>query len=235
MSGFGLQLEEQSLDNMLRDLGFGDGTPANRLVALQKAAEQYEQYLNGGVFVNLARGGLVRLLLVQVQQLKVGLLSALDTIDVLLKGNQIHFQLLAAIPAVIFATYGTRFVLRFIYSIRSKDFRPITAAHSKMAGYLSHMERVILLNEPDEKMDDKQQKHHHLSPATLGEVSLYMYRYLSLLEYSSTLLPAASTEQIHLSLQELLGTTLRNDGSNDLTLRWLDRIKGQHHELLKHV
>jgi hypothetical protein len=105
-----------------------------------------------------------------------------------------------------------------------------------MAGYLSHMERVILLNEPDEKMDDKQQQqHHHLSPATLGEVSLYMYRYLSLLEYSSTLLPAASTEQIHLSLQELLGTTLRDDGSNDLTLRWLDRIKGQHQELLKHV
>ena len=85
MSGFGLRLEERSLDHMLRDLGYGDGTAASRAAALEQAASQYEQDLNKGLFMNFANGRLVRLLLVQVQQLKVGLLQALDTIDVLIK------------------------------------------------------------------------------------------------------------------------------------------------------
>jgi nuclear-control-of-ATPase protein 2 len=243
MSGFGLKLEESSLDHMLRDLGYGDGTAAGRLSGLQKAAEQYEHDLKTGVFVNLARGRMVKLLLVQVQQLKVGVLSALDTIDVLLKGNQIHFQFLAAIPAVIIATFGTRFFLRFLYSIRSKDLRPVTVAHANMASYLSHVERLILLAEPvaaiETSSSSSSQKaasaRHRLPHATLGEVSLYMYRYLTLLEFSSPLFPASATEQIHMSLQGLLGTTLRQDGSAELTLRWLDRIQGQHRELLKHT
>lgn len=85
MTGFGLQLEERSLDHMLRDLGYGDGTPESRASALERAATQYELDLNQGLFMNFASGRLVRLLLVQVQQLKVGLLQALDTIDVLIK------------------------------------------------------------------------------------------------------------------------------------------------------
>ena len=85
MSGFGLQLEERSLDHMLRDLGYGDGTAASRAAALERAATQYEKDLNQGLYMNVASGRLVRLLLVQVQQLKVGLLQALDTIDVLIK------------------------------------------------------------------------------------------------------------------------------------------------------
>ena len=239
MSGFGLQLEEQSLDHLLRDMGFGDGTAATRATALQKAAEQYEHDLNSGLFVNFARGRLVRLLLIQVQQLKVGLLSALDTIDALMKGNQIHFQILAAIPAVLLATYGTRFFLRFVYSIRSKDLRPVAVAHSNMSGYLSQIERLVLLDEPlavleeQEKTNESPASGSGLSPATLGEISLYMYRYLMLLDYSAPLFPSSALEQIHASLQGLLGTTLRKDGSTELTLRWLDRIRGQHRDLLK--
>eukprot|EP00977_Amphora_coffeiformis_P014355 scaffold3980_cov168-Amphora_coffeaeformis.AAC.2 len=243
MSGFGLPMEEQTLDHLLRDMGFGDGTVATRSQALQKAAEQYEHDLNSGVFVNFARGRLVRLLLIQVQQLKVGLLSALDTIDVLMKGNQIHFQFLAAIPAVLIAGFGTRFFLRFLYSIRSKDLRPVTVAHAKMASYLSQMERLILLDEPvtanadggvETSTESSQSSTRGLSPATLGEISLYMYNYLTLLDFSSTLFPSTVTEQIHVSLQGLLGTTIRKDGSTDLTLRWLDRIQNQHRDLLKH-
>lgn len=233
MSGFGLELEEQSLDHMLRDMGLGDGTPASRGSALAKAAEQYEHDIQG-VFVNLARGRLVRLLLIQVQQLKVGLLSALDTIDVLMKGNQIHFQILAAIPAVLLATFGTRFVVRFIYSIRSKDLRPVAVAHANMASYLSQIERLVLLDEqPAVVKDEKEAPVVGLSPSTLGEVSLYMYRYLMLLDYSAPLFPASTIEQIHVSLQGLLGTTFRKDGSTDLTIRWLDRIQNQHRDLLK--
>ena len=242
MSGFGLPMEEQTLDHLLRDMGFGDGTVATRSQALQKAAEQYEHDLNSGVFLNFARGRLVRLLLIQVQQLKVGLLSALDTIDVLMKGNQIHFQFLAAIPAVLITGFGTRFFLRFLYSIRSKDLRPVTVAHAKMASYLSQMERLILLDEPvtvndgsgETSTESTPTSTRGLSAATLGEISLYMYNYLTLLDFSSTLFSSTATEQIHVSLQGLLGTTIRKDGSTDLTLRWLDRIQTQHRDLLKH-
>ena len=236
MSGFGLELEEQSLDHMLRDMGLGDGTPATRGSALAKAAEQYEHDIQG-VYVNLARGRLVRLLLIQVQQLKVGLLSALDTIDVLMKGNQIHFQILAAIPAVFLAMFGTRFVVRFVYSIRAKDLRPVAVAHANMASYLSQIERLVLLDDQPTTVVAKDEKKVPssvgLSPSTLGEVSLYMYRYLMLLDYSAPLFPASMIEQIHVSLQGLLGTTLHKDGSTDLTLRWLDRIQNQHRDLLK--
>lgn len=247
MSGFGLGLEENTLDHLLRDMGFGDGTAATRAEALRMAAEQYEHDLKSGLFVNFARGRLVRLLLIQVQQLKVGLLSALDTIDVLMKGNQIHFQFLAAIPAVLIATFGTRFFLRFLYTIRSKDLRPVTVAHSNMSSHLSQIERLILLDdrvaaitEPDTNKDQANDSSSTmpttvLSPATLGEISLYMYRYLTLLDFSSSLFPSSATEQIHVSLQGLLETTMRQDGSADLTLRWLDRIQAQHRELLKHV
>lgn len=228
MSGFGLKLEEESLDHLLRDMGFGDGTESTRESALQKAAEQYEHDLNNGLFVNFARGRLVRLLLIQIQQLKVGLLSALDTIDVLMKGNQIHFQFLAAIPAFLIATFGTRFFLRFLYSVRARDLRPVAAAHANMGSYLTKMESLILL---DTRSDD----HKSLSAATLGELSLCMYRYLMLLDYSAPLFPSAATEQIHASLQGLVGTTLSKDGSSDLALRWLDRIRGQHRDLLKHT
>ena len=77
MSALSVEDEQTSLDHMLRDMGFGDGTSESRRIALQRASEQYEHDLSSGVFVNLARGRLVRLLLIQVQQLKVGLLSAM--------------------------------------------------------------------------------------------------------------------------------------------------------------
>jgi nuclear-control-of-ATPase protein 2 len=55
------------------------------------------------------------------------MLSALDTIDdVLMKGNGIHFQILAAIPAILMATtYSTNSFFRALSSIRAKDLRPM--------------------------------------------------------------------------------------------------------------
>jgi nuclear control of ATPase protein 2 len=103
MSALGLDIEETSLDHMLRDLNFGDGTPATRQDVIRKAPEQYEHDLSHGLFANFARDRLIRLLLIQVQQLKVGMLSALETIDVLIVGIRIHFKVLAAIPAILIA------------------------------------------------------------------------------------------------------------------------------------
>ena len=148
MSALGLDIEETSLDRMLQDLNFGDGTPATRQEAIRKATEQYEHDLSHGLFANFARGRLIRLLLIQVQQLKVGMLSALETIDVLIVGNRIHFKVLAAIPAILIASYGTRFLFRGLYNIRAKDIRPISAVHNEMTQYLNKMEKILLLSNP---------------------------------------------------------------------------------------
>lgn len=148
MSALGLDIEETSLDHMLRDLNFGDGTPATRQDAIRKATEQYEHDLSHGLFANFARGRLIRLLLIQVQQLKVGMLSALETIDVLIVGNRIHFKVLAAIPAILIASYGTRYFFRGLYNIRAKDIRPISAVHNEMTQYLNKMEKILLLSNP---------------------------------------------------------------------------------------
>ncbi|KAL7568816.1 hypothetical protein ACA910_007231 [Epithemia clementina (nom. ined.)] len=213
MSGFGLQLEERSLDHMLRDLGYGDGTAESRPSALEKAATEYERDLNQGLFMNFASGRLVRLLLVQVQQLKVGLLQALDTIDVLIKGNQIHFQILAAIPSILFAIYGTKLFVRFLYNIRAKDLRPVNAAHTEMTTYLNQLESLVLRLSSSSSSSNRQRKAQVetsrdaldlIDSAVLGEALLYIHRYKILLDFSSWSIPSRASEDIDRSLRQLL-------------------------------
>eukprot|EP00978_Attheya_sp_CCMP212_P039881 scaffold211784_cov38-Attheya_sp.AAC.1 len=50
-----------SLDNMLKDLGIGDGRPASRNEALAAAARMYEQELSSGAVKNLVRDYLVQM------------------------------------------------------------------------------------------------------------------------------------------------------------------------------
>lgn len=108
LEAFDIENEEQSLDNMLEDLGLGDGSAATRKEALQGAARLYEEQLDNGVIRSALRGKIVRLLLIQVQQLKAGLLHAMSSIDVLVAANRLNIQILAAIPAVLIVYIGTR-------------------------------------------------------------------------------------------------------------------------------
>jgi nuclear-control-of-ATPase protein 2 len=240
MSALGLDAEETSLDHMLRDLGFGDGTLATRQSALQKATDQYERDISSGLLTNLMRGRLVQLLLVQVQQLKVGLLSALDTIDVLLQGNRIHFQVLAAIPAIVIATYGTRYFLWGLYNIRAKDIRPVTVVHGEMTRYLTNMENIFLLSDSvrlenhDREGGSSVHWETQLQPAELGELILNMHRYLILLDFSSPPFRPRDCDDIQQSMLRFLGTTgtLKRLG-NDRQLEWLGRIKKKHQDLVK--
>ena len=48
---------------------------------MAEASRMYEKELAQGAIKNLFRGGMVRLLLIQVQQLKTGLLQAMGSID----------------------------------------------------------------------------------------------------------------------------------------------------------
>jgi nuclear-control-of-ATPase protein 2 len=59
MSAFGLDVEERSLDRMLRDLGFGDGTQLVREKAMELATERYEKDIREGVFLNFVKGDMM--------------------------------------------------------------------------------------------------------------------------------------------------------------------------------
>jgi nuclear-control-of-ATPase protein 2 len=215
LEAFDVKNEEMSLDNMLRDLGFGDGTEAARKEGLIQAARQYESDLKNGLFRNAMRGRLIRLLLVQIQQLKAGLLSALASIDILVAANRLNIQLLTAIPAVLLVTFGTRLFLRSLYSLRMKDIRPIQDVHAEMAELLDRMETRLLLGA--------------LTPVELGEFVLTMHSYLVLLDYCSPPFPGRSCDAIRKSMQDML------QQSRDLQGGVLHLIKQKHMDLLKYL
>jgi nuclear-control-of-ATPase protein 2 len=232
LQGISVKDEELSLDNMLRDLNFGDGTPGNRQAALSNALRQYEDDLNTGLFRHVLGGRLVRLILIQVQQLKVGLLSALESIDLLLQANKLNFQLLGTVPAVLLIIYGTKFGIRSLYNLRAKDLRPIGVIHSEMTEYLNELESVMLLTDRVDGEPARSSLNHH----QLGEFALTMYDYLVLLDYSSAVFPNWQCDAIHKSMQEFLGSrgSLKRLNVDD-QLKLIDQIKRKHESLANHL
>ena len=213
---FALENEEISLDNMLRDLGIGDGTKEGRKEALAAASRMYESELSQGAIRKIFRGEMVRLLLIQVQQLKTGLLQAMGSIDDLVDSNRLNVQLLATIPAILFVTYGTRLFFRALYSLRSKDIVGLPSAHAEMKDLLMKMERCLLLSSHSvdnqdsatnfvrHSNDDIMGHPTFMSPDELGEFVLYMHSYLVILDYCSPPFPSKACDAIHSGMQELL-------------------------------
>ena len=120
---FSLLNEQTSLDNMLKDLGVGDGTSKTRVAALASASRMYEREVSRGAVRGLISGKVAQLMLIQIQQLKADLLSAMDQIDLLVDANRLNVQLIASIPAFLIIFVGTRALVLFISNLRMKDFR----------------------------------------------------------------------------------------------------------------
>ncbi len=201
---FELSNEETSLDNMLRDIGIGDGTKKGRKAAVAAASRMYESEMAQGVIRNFLRGEMVRLLLIQVQQLKTGLLQAMGSIDALIDANRLNVQLLATIPAVLLVTVGTRVFFRAMYGLRSKDIVGLPTAHAEMKDLLMKMERCLLLSCHTEDNVSDGGKDIFLKLNDLGEMTLYMHSYLSILDYCSPPFPTKTCDSIHSEMQELL-------------------------------
>ncbi len=241
LTGISIVDEETSLDFMLRDLDFGDGTPASRHDAIIKATRQYENDMATGLMRHAIGGRLIRLILIQVQQLKVGMLHAADTVDVLLKTNRFNIQLLAIIPAFIIVTVGTKVFFRFLFTLRHKDLRPMSSVHGEMMGYLNQLESILLLADDQ---DHKKRKgevsmtaQEALSNEELGEFVLNLYDYLVLLDYSSPQpFPNWQCDGIHQSMVEFLGPkgSLSRMGLQD-QVRLVDHVKRKHEDLAKHL
>mmetsp|Transcript_13868 Transcript_13868/g.15638 ORF Transcript_13868/g.15638 Transcript_13868/m.15638 type:complete len:896 (-) Transcript_13868:106-2793(-) len=244
---FALSNEENSLDNMLRDLGIGDGTKKNRREALAAASRMYEKELAQGAIRNLFTGGMVRLLLIQVQQLKTGLLQAMGSIDDLMDANRLNVQLLATIPAVLLVTFGTRFFFTALYSLRSKGLVGLPSAHAEMSDILRKMERCLLLSShAEDKIIDvalgnqerrnheyaESPMHHLLNPNELGEFVLYMHSYLVILDYCSPPFPAKACNAIHAGMQDLL---MQGQLTTKRQIALLQLINAKHSDLLKSI
>lgn len=254
VTGVSLDEEEASLDTMLMDLGLGDGTSATRHEATIKATRQYESYMKSGLMMHALGGRLARLMLIQVQQLKVSMLDAAETIDVLFQSNKINMQLLAVIPAVGILFVGAKVFVRFLFSIRAKDLRPITSVHAEMTDYLNELESNIILRKGGggqekgatiQQFDDSNRPKSTSSAISgeeeekqqLGEFALTLYNYLLLLDHSSPQpFSNRQCDVIHRSLTTFLGRngSFGRDGVTvDGQSRLLDLVKGKHQELSK--
>jgi len=207
----------------------------------------YEKELAQGAIRNLFTGGMVRLLLIQVQQLKTGLLQAMGSIDDLMDANRLNVQLLATIPAVLLVTFGTRFFFAALYSLRSKGLVGLPSAHAEMSDILRKMERCLLLSShAEDKIIDvalgnqerrnheyaESPMHHLLNPNELGEFVLYMHSYLVILDYCSPPFPAKACNAIHAGMQDLL---MQGQLTTKRQIALLQLINAKHSDLLKSI
>ena len=256
MEGFSVSDEEESLDNMLRDLNFCDGSPEQRPEGMRQAMRQYESDMNTGMLWHSNR--LVRLILIQVQQLKVGMLHATDTVDLLYQANRFNFQLLTIIPAIVIVTVGTKLFVRALFTLRAKDIRPIRYVHAEMTEYLHNLESILLLARNRDEApsastatayDDSKSKrkvYHRATKAMaprrqllltdeeLGEFVNTLYDYLVLLDSSSPEpFPSWQCDGIHQSITELLQSMTRL--TLDEVSALIDQVKRKHIELAKHL
>jgi len=235
---FAVLNEQTSLNNMLRDLGIGDGTTAGRDSAIAAASRLYEQELRKGPIRSIFGGNIVRLLLIQVQQLKADLLTAMDSIDVLVDANRLNLQLLAGIPAVLFVTFGVRLFFQWMYSFRSFEIRSIREVHSEMTDYLDRSERLLLLSNRQSDVggpspqDSKlfSSAAYFLQPPDLGELVVLMHSYLVMIDYASPPFSSKACDSIQDTVQDLF---TQGELSVARQLEIVRLIKSKHIDLVK--
>ena len=186
--------EQTSLQNMLRDLGISVDDETNSNVdALAEASRMYEQQLKHGAVKNMVFGNMVRLLLIQVQQLKAELLEAFQSIDELVDANRLNVSLLATIPAFLLVRWGSRILYALLYRFRVRDLTGLTEAHRELTSRLRTLERLLIL------ADDGP-----LKGPQLGEFISQEQRYLMLLDYCQPPFPVKQIDSIYQDMQDLL-------------------------------
>ena len=236
---FALLNEQTSLDNMLLDLGVGDGMSQTRAAALAAASRMYEQEVAGGAIRGVFRGKISQLLLIQIQQLKTDLLQAMDTIDSLVDANRLNVQLVAAIPAVLILFFGTRALFVFWSNIRMQDFRLPRDVHAEMSDYLKKIEECLVLSnyQLDSPMKAEEgfggpiaRSDVCLKPKDMGQLLLLLHSYLNLLDYMSPPFPNKQCDSIHQSVQNML---MQGQMSTSRQLELLKVIQSKHSDLLK--
>jgi nuclear control of ATPase protein 2 len=115
---------------MVIDYAKDNHVSLDRLIDVQERLRQgdlsivmthYEQGMKTPL-VSLLSGDLLRVLLIQVQKTKVDLEIAMNSVDKLLKANELNFALLAAVPTCILVGLGLR-ELRHLWKRRRLLYR----------------------------------------------------------------------------------------------------------------
>lgn len=239
---FSLLNEQTSLDNMLKDLGVGDGTSKTRVAALASASRMYEREVSRGAIRGLVSGKVAQLMLIQIQQLKADLLSAMDQIDLLVDANRLNVQLIASIPAFLIIFVGTRALVLFISNLRMKDFRLPRDVHSEMSDYLKKAEEYLVLSDcqVSQRVVETDAADFAytpsqggcLGPKEMGKLLLLLHSYLNLLDFMSPPFPGKQCESIHSSVQNLF---MQGQMSVNRQLELLKVIQSKHEDLIKFV
>jgi len=255
LDGYDLKNEEFGLDNMLRDLGVLNNNnhksnnnnenssssststttkSQKRVEALAAASRLYEKEVAGGAVRNVLRGNLLQLMLVQIQQLKAAMLGAIGSIDALVDSNKLNAQLLAAVPALLLVTVGTRVFFEALVRLRTQNVDGLDAAHAEMTARLRNAERG-LVNAAARRRDGgggggggvRQEQYdggegrgrkgmvitnNDLRPRELGSFMVQVHLYLMLLDYTSPPFSRNVGDAIHAGLQALLAVEW--DGSS---------------------
>ncbi len=255
-----LKNEQESLDNMLRDLGVLSDIN-DRESALEQASRLYEKQLAGGVIGNMLRGNIIRLLLIQIQQLKAGMLQAMGTIDELVDSNRLNVQILASLPAFLLISLGTRIFFSILVAFRSssvnnKRLRGLSTIHDEMSNILSKMERCLLLSstiivddafedDVDKNRDENNMRSNQITildaqqqkqQQWMGEFLLYSHSYLVLLNYITPPIQKSSADYIHNTMQDLFYSQQQQQSMEKITkqqLALLQLISTKHAELMK--
>lgn len=135
-------------------------------------------------------------------------------------------------------------IVRSIFTIRSKDLRPLTEIHAEMADYLDELEMTFLLATPvaiptivesdtnGTEVIATTQTATVLQPIDLGTSVLRVRAYLVLLDYCGPLFPYRATSSIQRSMQELVASYRLG---TDRQVALLRLIKQKHFDLLKYL
>lgn len=186
-----LNIEQESLLNMLRDLGIS--SKLDKATALAEASRMYEQQLKHGAVRNMIFGRTVRLLLIQVQQLKSELLQAFQSIDELVDANRLNVSLLATIPAFLLVKWGSRFLYALLYRVRVRDLTGLKAAHLELTNLLRQLEQLLIMADESK-----------LSTLELGEFISYEQKYLLFLDFCQPPFPMKQVDSIYQDMQNLM-------------------------------
>jgi hypothetical protein len=144
-----------------------------------------------------------------------------------------------------FSSVHLSLAVRSIFTIRSKDLRPLTEIHAEMADYLDELEMTFLLATPvaiptivesdtngTEAVLATSQTATVLQPIDLGTSVLRVRAYLVLLDYCGPLFPYRATSSIKRSMLELVAS---HRLGTDRQVALLRLIKQKHFDLLKYL
>jgi len=101
--------------------------------------------MRAGAVRNLLSGKMVRLLLLQVQALKLQSLRAMDTLDRLVDSNKLNLQLFATLPACLLAVAASRLARAGATALRARRLLTARAAHAEVGELLHNAERALTL------------------------------------------------------------------------------------------